>query len=372
MASIPFSQAGQYRQLAHIRILLAFTGHTHQWLLDYADRAASILRRDYDNPADAPIVLSWLAGAWGEAFEGWKTGLESARRQAAALAFGELALMHRHFMSLGDGPSLQEAGPADFPPVYEPQLKAVLDAAAQRVHGDGFRLSQRIWRLDNDSFDGIKGTVMAGVSESKSAWQLAKDVEEYLGPHQNCPRWPSTRLFKLTKADIAAGDRRGLLKGPACTPERGVAYNALRLARTEISFAHNEATRAIHEASPWVEAVKVNLNPEHPEPDICDDFANGGSQGGGVYPQGDVVYPPYHPHCLCFVTSAQMSDEAFRQKMRGWLNRTGEWPAMDSYAGRVNRTRFDIGDLAVVAGLEETLCKWTFELGKYGQLRLFD
>ena len=301
---------------------------------------------------------------------GWLRGFESARRQAAAVSFGELALTHRHYMGLV-GPAALEESTLDFPPVFEPQLQAAIDAAANRIHGDGFKLSQRIWRLSDEALEGIRRTVMAGVSEQKSAWELAQDVEVYLGVNQNCPRWTSTRLYKLTKSDIAAGDRRGLLKGPACTPERGVAYNALRLARTEISFAHNGATKAVYDMSPWVEGVKVNLSPAHPEPDICDDHANGGD-GNGVYAKDNVPLPPFHTHCLCFLTSAQRSDEAFRAKMRGWLNNTHPWAEMDGYAAQVNRTRFDVTSMAIVAGLESMLYKWAFDIGKYEQLRLFD
>jgi hypothetical protein len=123
-----------------------------------------------------------------------------------------------------------------------------------------------------------------------------------------------------------------------------------------------------------VEAVKVNLSPEHPEPDICDDWANGGN-GRGVYSVNEAEYPPYHPHCLCYVTAAQMSDDAFQARMREWLNRTGTWPGMDTYAASLNRTRFDVTSLAIVAGLEDTLYKWAIDLpkpGDYEQPRMFE
>jgi hypothetical protein len=351
-------------------MLLAFTGETHQWLLGFSDEAATVLRRSYKNPADTPMVINELGRKWSQSFRVWQQTFESARYQAAALAFGELAINHRHYMALG---FLQESKP-DFPPVFERQLEEVVGAAASRIHSDGFKLSQRIWSLETESFEGIKRTVMAGVSEQKSAWELAQDIEQYLGAGQNCPRWTRDRLYTLTKKDIAQGSMAGLLKGPACSPERGVAYNALRLARTEISYASNGATQAIHQRSPWVEAVKVNLSPEHPEPDICDDWANGGN-GRGVYPVDEAEYPPFHPHCLCYVTAVQMSDEAFQAKMRGWLNRTEAWPGMDNYAASLNRTRFDVTSLAIVAGLEDTLYKWAIDLpkvGQYEQLRMFE
>jgi hypothetical protein len=268
--------------------------------------------------------------------------------------------MHRHYLGDVIRQRMSESGP-ELSPVFERQIDEVLNAAQSRIYGDGFNLSQRIWNLEQDSFEGIRRTVMGGISEQKSAWELAQDIEQYLGAGQDCPRWTVTRLYGLTKSDIASGNRTGLLKGAACTPERGIAYNALRLARTEITYASNSATKAIHERSPWVEGVKVNLSPAHPEPDICDDYAQGGN-GKGVYAVGDVMYPPYHPHCLCFVTAVQMSDAAFAAKMRGWLNQTEGWPGMDEYAANLNRSRFNINDLAIIAGLEDTLYKWTFEI----------
>ncbi len=95
MDRIAPAEAGHYRQLALVKLTPAFTGHTHQFLLDYSDRAALILRRNYQNPTDAIPTLSRLEQAWGDAFGKWEASLHNARRQAAALAFGELAISQR-------------------------------------------------------------------------------------------------------------------------------------------------------------------------------------------------------------------------------------------------------------------------------------
>jgi hypothetical protein len=282
----------QDRQIALARLLLAFTSYTHTTFLDIGDQIARLLRRNYRSAADIPQLNQRLAGIWREGLGKWREGFEQARYETVALAFGELAEQHRHFMGLMQ---LTEAGPPELPPVFEPQTQAVLDAANRRVYSDQFDLSQRLWRLDQEGYQGIQRTVMAGVADGKSAWELAQDVEQYLGASEDCPRWTRTRLYNLTKADIAGGDTRGLLTGSDCDG-RGVAYNALRLARTEISYASGLATRDVYARSPWVVGEKWNLSPAHGAPDICDDFATGGN-GRGEYGKGDLPQtPPAHPH----------------------------------------------------------------------------
>jgi hypothetical protein len=178
-------------------------------------------------------------------------------------------------------------------PVYDPQLKAVLDAAAQRMYGDGLTLSDRIWRLDLESRNGIKRTVLNGVANGDSAWNIAKDLETYLGANEDCPRWTSTRLSKLTPTDRMVS-RRGLVVSVLGTPceSKGVAYKALRLARNEIQIAHQRATDDIWGNVPWLEQEQVMLSPDHPPIGCeCEDVVAGGEDGEGIYPKGEITLP---------------------------------------------------------------------------------
>ena len=352
------SNVGIYRQLALSRLLLAFTGWQHAKLTKLSNDIGTLLRRRYMTQADAVVVSGAMRELWDAYIKGWQDKLHEARREGVLIAFGEQAIAHSYYLSK----NLTESKP-EIAPVFEQQIDEILTAAERRIYDDGFNLSKRIWRQDAMGWQGLKGTLYNGIASQQSAWEIARAVESYLAPLQNCPRWTRARLYGLTKGDISGGNRTGLLSGDECSPEAGVAYNALRLARTEITYASAAATRQIHKRSPWIEKVQFNLNPQHPEPDICDDAANGGEGGNGIYEAGSEPIVPLHPHCLCFTTGVQMSDEAFRSKMRGWIQGTEQWRDMDVYANNLGLSRFNITDnLTIIAGLGKTLYRWLVDI----------
>jgi len=241
--------------------------------------------------------------------------------------------------------------------VFRPQLQEVLDAANRRLYGDGLTLSQRIWNQDQQSWNGIRATLMQGVAEGNSAWNVAKQLEQYLGGGRDCPRWTSTRLYARTKQDIASGDRTGLYSGTACAGQ-GVAYNALRLARNEFQVVHHMATDDIFSKMPWVEKEAINLSPSHP--DIfcaCEDVVVNGEDGTNVYPKGEISLP-IHVQCLCYKTAVLMDDAAFVDKTRGWLNGTQPWGAMDDYASWLGVMPQNMFATSLAVGIANDLVVW--------------
>jgi hypothetical protein len=151
-------------------------------------------------------------------------------------------------------------------------------------------------------------------------------------------------LYRLTKKDIAAGDGRGLVSGGDCAGQ-GVAYNALRLARTEIQAVHHMADDAVRQATPWIKKEQIVLSHSHPKPDICDDVVQAGEGGQGIYPVGTIRLP-LHPNCLCFKVSVQISEEEFGDKLADWVS-GGQWPEMDQYGALIGQTRgIDLVDLS--------------------------
>jgi hypothetical protein len=117
---------------------------------------------------------------------------------------------------------------------------------------------------------------------------------------------------------------------------RGVAYNALRLARTELKAIQASASERLFAEQPWVEGQNWTLSPAHPRVDICDDMAS-----QNPYPVGAGGIPA-HPNCLCYWTAGTMSDDRFVGRMRGWLDGTQPWPEMDSYGNNVGFTLADV------------------------------
>jgi hypothetical protein len=77
------------------------------------------------------------------------------------------------------------------------------------------------------------------------------------------------------------------------------------MVKLDRNYSHRiffEATEYFISRHPETEAIKWNLNPAHPKPDICDTLAgNDMGLGAGVYYVGYVPMIP-HPNCGCFTS----------------------------------------------------------------------
>lgn len=327
---------------ASLRMQLHVTGETHRRLLKLTKSATGAVLAEADTAGKLDSLGYYRATRsiereWANFYNEWKKFFFEMLRAAASIPFGILAVYHNEWLlpqiksqklegksqTLTPTRVLQEEDDSlDY--VFDPQLQQLMDAAQRRIYQDGLHLSQRLWRLDQQSLGGIKQVLANGIAEGKSAWDIAKQLEQYLGANAECPRWTSTRLGKLTKADIASGDRRGLLTGDECTGA-GVAYNALRLARNEIQAMHALATDALMARMPWVEKEEVRLSADHAERDECDGVA-----GGSPYPKGTILLP-IHVHCLCYKVAVLMKPDEFVKDLRGWMRGEKSWAQMDEY-----------------------------------------
>lgn len=350
--------AVQYQAL--IRMQIYFTGETHQMLKDLAHEARTIIADgfgDETQPDGLTLhqVTHGIGQAWDVMFSEWRKRFEELQREAAEIAFGGLAVLHERYVrpALNEARTLTEAT-VNAGDVFAPQLQAVIDAANRRIYADGIPLSSRLWKLDRQSRTEIERIIYNGVANKQSAWNIAKELEQYLGFGANCPRWTSTRL-RLTKKQIAEGDLAGLKRGEECRGQ-GVAYNALRLARNELQVIHGLATDQILAGLPFVEKEQIYLSPSHPEDDECDAVIAAGEGGKGIYPKGTITIP-IHVQCLCGKAAVLPNDDQFTDQLRGWLNGSQHWSAMDDYQALVG------GDVSVnLSGLLElaTLLRWAF------------
>jgi len=348
------------QQTALLRLHLKLTGDTHGLLVKCgAELKEKLLGLAGDDgqlsPLAGPLLAQSSSAAWSEAMAGIRQRLEAGRRQAALLGLAALAYHHGRLFGgeVAEARRWAEAGPViGVEPVafFKPQLDAVLAATADRVYGDGFKLSQRIWNLDEDSRRGLQRIISEALATGNSAWNVAPRLEQYLGAGQECPRWTRRRLYGLTKSDIAAGDATGLVAGSPCASS-GVAYNALRLARNEIQIVHAAATDAVMARQPWVTGEKINLSPSHPPLSCrCEDIARGGDKGDGVYPKGEITLP-LHVQCLCFKTAELLPEAEFTRRLRGWRDNSATWPELNTYAGWVGATATTIGTGVMLARL---------------------
>jgi len=337
LADISAEVAEVAQQAAVVRLHLFVLAEVQEALAQVADSAAAVLRTSPADQPPSPAVVARLQTAvsrsWDEFIQSYTNIIGVALQQAASFSFGVLAIMHHEWIrpvasEMQESQRLQEQLNADV--LFQPQLQAIVDAAYRRTWEDGLHLSNRIWQLDRYGRDGLNTAINLAVARGAGAWELAQDVEQFLSPGRDCPRWARERLMDLTKADIAAGDRTGLHTGDDCRGQ-GVSYNALRLARTEIQGILNMATVEMFRSMPWVEKEQIHLSPEHTVLDECDDLASGGEGNDGVYPVGE-IFLPAHPHCLCYRTAVLARKEQFIEQLRGWMAGSTSWPQMDAYA----------------------------------------
>jgi len=375
LADVPVTLVGEAQQAALMRVQLYGVMETHRALGELGSRTQKALldAAGADGKLDGlglHLAQREIEATWKETFGEWVRLFEALRWEAAGIPFGTLAVYHEAYLGgLASEPVNESvrwigeqlceqfeeqigAGMVGGGWYYE-QLQVLLDAANSRVYEDGLNLSQRIWRLDKQSREGIMRFVYEGIASGNSAWNMAQKVEQYLGAGKNCPQWAWERLFTLTKQDIASGDRTGLFSGDACAGQ-GVAYNALRLMRNEIQAIHHLGTDMVLGRMPWVEKEEINLSPSHPDIGCeCEDVVIQGEDGTGVYPKGTITLP-IHVQCLCFKTAVLMDPDEFTRQARGWMTGTEAWGAMDEYATWLGVSATDLVQGGMAAALTAT------------------
>jgi hypothetical protein len=338
--SISLGRMYQAAFKANVRLHLYFTGRTHEIIGEFSHKAQAIIlkRAGRDQILDGASgfqIQADLLKLWETTFLNWSSEFERIRVEAASIAFGVMAVFHERLII----PNVEEFERSNAVTetiedgVFSPQLSILLNAAGEHYYGDTLNLSARIWNMDRNAQDGIRTVLLNGIANGDSAWNIAQQLEQFLGANEDCPRWTSTRLYGRTKGEIASGDTTGLLRGETCDGS-GVSYNALRLARTEIQKLHSLATDRILAAQPWVEKEQCHLSAAHAVADLCDDVVQGGEGARGIYDVGTIEYP-LHPNCLCYKTAVLMDEKAFTSRLNGWLNGTQDWDAMNDYADTI-------------------------------------
>lgn len=325
----------QHRALMHLT--LRVFGETHRIFAGFQAYLTGLVRSETDDDGSASgarlmSAMGQVENRWRQTVQQWLQLFEAAREQAASLPFGALHAKHNHYMGAVQRSLQEDLTPQEMDTVahlWHQRRQAALQATAERIHGDGLRLSNRIWRLENGGWNQIRSTLATAFASRTSASDLARRLEHLLGADQDLPRWAEERLYSMD-ARQRLRSRGGLLRG---TEHRatGLAYNALRLARTELQYANHAVTTQIAAASPWVTGRYVRLSASHPKADICDELA-----AGGPYPVTDDLLPA-HANCMCWYKEALMPVTDFARQVRGWLN--GENQFLDTYRGWLGMNR---------------------------------
>lgn len=172
---------------------------------------------------------------------------------------------------------------------------------------EGLNLSERVWKYVGQYREQMETALDAGLSEGRSAQQLARDVKQNLKD--------PNRLFRRVR------DKRGNLVlskvARAFHPGRGVyrssVKNAQRLTRSEINMAYRESDWQRWQSLDFVVGYEIVRSNHEPlcECDICARLV-------GRYPK-TFKFIGWHPQCMCYAIPILMDEETFDDNELGDL-----------------------------------------------------
>lgn len=212
--------------------------------------------------------------------------------------------------------------------------EAIRQVVEGKAYLDSKSLSRRIWHNTQRARDGINAAIQQGIAQKKSAYELAKDLEQYVNPKA----WKDYDWTKVYP-DI-----------PRWLQPINVEKHAQTLARTSINHAYHLAMVEAAEKNPFVSCIHWALSPQHYErqtlpfgADICDDYAyHDEGLGLGNWPIKNVPLP--HPKCLCsqYAVVPQSLDKC-ADELKRWLGGEpnaaldsvfADWKAQNGAAGQ--------------------------------------
>lgn len=181
---------------------------------------------------------------------------------------------------------------------------------------NGLYLSDRIWEQSEKYRTIMRDIIQESVAIGQDAVTTARMIQQYVreGAMTLAKRYPN--MMKRMKGRIPGN----------------ISYEALRLARTEMSAAFGEGAIAASRVAPSYIGMKWVLSGSHPVPDICDTLSTYDSGlGPGVYPPGDEPPYPAHPNCLCALVPIHEEPEEFVAKLKNWLEDPENEPELEQW-----------------------------------------
>ncbi len=188
--------------------------------------------------------------------------------------------------------------------LFRPNPLAEYEPAHTWVDPRGYRLSDRIWRTSVETRMKLDLLLADGVQQGMSAVRLAKLAEQFLIPGR-----AKIRTKKPYGVDGS--------------------FDAMRLARTEIARAGNQAAFISSYTNPYVDKIEVRRSASgDPTCTVCPRHATIGIGGERLRPAYSIHatnLPVYHPHCMCtsygVVTD---SPETVTKNLRAIIDEAGE------------------------------------------------
>lgn len=182
---------------------------------------------------------------------------------------------------------------------------------------DGLFLSDKIWSKSVKYRDTITKILQTAVAEGQDCVKTARMLDQYV----------------LKGKQTLVDNYPNMIKRIGNRIPKDVSYEALRLARTEMTAAYGEGVLVSAKVNPGTKGVKYILSKSHPKRDICDDITGTDNYGLGigVYPIDNAPSYPFHPHCLCIVLTVNEQPEDLVQRLKRWNSNPMSEPSMENW-----------------------------------------
>lgn len=186
-----------------------------------------------------------------------------------------------------------------------PRNAEALKAFQERKIGK-FTISDRVWSITQNTKKELEFALDLGLSEGKSAQQLAREIKKYL-------REPD-RLYRRVR------DKHGNLtlskNAKAYKPGQGVyrssMANAVRLTKEENNLAYRESDQLRIMQNNDIVGYQIQLSNAHKIVDICDDLK-------GFYPK-NFIWKGWHIGCMCQRFTVRKTDNEIIEEINKGLN----------------------------------------------------
>ena len=181
----------------------------------------------------------------------------------------------------------------------------------------GLFLSDRIWEQGEKFRNTMRDIIQEAVATGQDAVKTARLLQQYVRQGAMTLARDYPNMMKRMK----------VLRIP-----EDISYEALRLARTEMTAAFGEGTIAAARVSPSYIGMKWVLSHSHPVADICDTLAaHDEGLGRGVYSPGDEPPYPAHPNCLCALVPIHEEPEEFVTRLKRWKDNPKSEPELEKW-----------------------------------------
>lgn len=181
----------------------------------------------------------------------------------------------------------------------------------------GLKLNDQIWNKNRNYRKHINRILTSGVATGEDCVTVARALERYV---------------KNGKTTFAEAYPNMMARMPGRVPE-DLSYEALRLARTEMTSAFGMGTMKSAAMNPSNKGVRFILSASHPVYDICDPIveADDYGLGPGGYPLDAAPDYPFHPNCLCIMTQIVADVDETIERLHKWTNDPASDPEMENW-----------------------------------------